>query len=118
MDDENICPNCGHQLRIKREYPSFALICDHCGWGVATTMWDPIDLDETEYVIRLAEGNIVNKKTLSLISQMTGLNFILSKKLIESFGILWSGKAREAKEKIDFLKEQEISFTITPEFPY
>lgn len=49
---------------------------------------------------------------------MTGFSFILSKKLIESFGTLWSGKAREAKEKIDFLKEQEISFTITPEFPY
>ena len=118
MENENICPNCGHPLRIKREYPSFALICDHCGWEVATTTWDPIDLDETEYAISIADGTVPDKKTLSLVSRMTGLNFIASKKLIESRGILWSGKARDAQEKIAFLKEQEISFTITPEFPY
>lgn len=119
MDEEdNACPECGHPLRIERNYPSFVYVCDHCGWSAATTRWDPIDLDRTKYEIRLAEGTPVNKETLSLVSRMTGKNFIDSKKVIEACGIIFVGEARDILKQKDFLAKQGVAFAIEPDFPY
>lgn len=118
MEKNNICPDCGAELRIDRCGCAVTYTCPKCGWSVATTEWEPIDLDETEYAISIADGTVPDKKTLSLVSRMTGLNFIASKKLIESRGILWSGRARDAQEKIAFLKSEGLPFQITPTFPY
>ena len=118
MENEHTCPNCGAKLRVERNYPSFAYICDKCGWEAVTTKWDSIDLDETEYVFRLAEGNKTDRDTLSLISKLTGKNFIASKKAIEGLEIIHKGKARDAVEMRNRLDKSGIRYSIDPEFPY
>jgi len=119
MENEHICPNCGSKLRAERKnYPSFSYICDNCGWEAVTTKWDPIDLDETEYVFRLSEGNPIDKATLSLVSKLTGKNFIASKKAIQELNVIFKGKARDAVEMRDFLDKSGIHYSIDPELPY
>ena len=119
MENEHICPNCGAKLRAERKnYPSFSYICDSCGWEAVTTKWDPIDLDETEYVFRLSEGNTVDKATLSIVSKLTGKNFIASKKAIEELEVIFKGKARYAVEMRVFVEKSGIRYSSYPELPY
>ena len=118
MESNHVCPKCGAELRIERNYPSFSYICDNCGWEAVTTMWDPIDLDDTIFTVSLAPGNPANKETLSLVSSMTGKNFIESKKLIESNGVIFSGKAREIQNFLKDLKDGPIKVQVSPDFPY
>lgn len=118
MEKNNICDKCGAELRVDRCGCAVTYTCPKCGWSVATTEWEPIDLDDTQYEIRLSEGTPVSKKILSLISAMTGKNFIDSKKIIEDCGVIFVGKARDILEKKDFLTKQGVAFVIEPDFPY
>ena len=118
MEKNNICDKCGAELRVDRCGCAVTYTCPNCGWSVATTEWEPIDLDETKYEIRLAEGTPVNKETLSLVSRMTGKNFIDSKKAIEACGVIYVGKARDILEQKNFLAKQGVAFVIEPDFPY
>lgn len=81
-------------------------------------MWDPIDLDDTIFTVSLAPGNPANKETLSLVSRLTGKNFIESKKLIESSGPVFSGKAREIQGLLKDLEDKPIEVQVSPDFPY
>lgn len=112
------CEKCGAEMMVERCGCAVTYICPKCGWSVATTEWEPIDLDETEYVFRLAEGNAADKETLSLVSKMTGKNFIASKKAIEELDVIYKGKARDAVEMKNKLNANGIHFTIEPDLPY
>lgn len=118
MDKNNICPKCGTELKKERFGHSVVYTCPKCGWSVATTESEPIDLDDTKYEIRLAIGTPVNKETLSLVSNMTGKNFIESKKVIENHEVIFVGKARDILGQKDFLAKQGLTFVIKPDFPY
>ena len=118
MEKNNICDKCGAELRVDRCGCAVTYTCPNCGWSVATTEWDPIDLDETEYVFRLSEGNPVDKATLSLVSKLTGKNFIASKKAIEELEVIFKGRARDAVEMRGFLDKSGIRYSIEPELPY
>lgn len=113
MNHDDTCPKCGAKLREERRgYPSFAVVCDNCGWEAATTMLDPIDLDDTIFTVSLAPGTPANKETLSLVSRLTGKNFI------ESNGPVFSGKAREIKSLLKDLEDKPIEVQVSPDFPY
>ena len=118
MENEHVCPKCGAHLRTERNYPSFSYICDNCGWEAVTTIWDPIDLDDTIFTVSLLPGDPVTKETLSLVSKLTGKNFIESKKLIESNGVIFSGKAREIQSLLKNLDDGPINVRVSPNFPY
>ncbi len=115
---DNTCPECETELKKERHGHSAVYTCPKCGWSVATTEFDPIDLDETKYEIRLAEGTAVTKETLSLVSHMTGKNFIDSKKIIESRDAIFVGQALDILKQREFLTKQGVAFIIEPDFPY
>lgn len=112
------CPECGAEAITERDGCAVTYTCPKCGWSAATTEWEPIDLDDTQYEIRLGEGVPTGKENLSLVSHMTGKNFVDSKKIIEDCGVIFVGKTRDIFEKREFLNEQGIPFVIEPDFPY
>lgn len=118
MNKDMTCPECGTKLIKERFGHSAVYTCPKCGCSAATTEFDPIDLDETQYVIRLAEGTAVSKETLSLVSYLTGKNFIDSKKVIENRDIIFAGQAHDILRKKDYLSKQGVTFVIEPDFPY
>ena len=118
MDKGMTCPECGTKLIKERFGHSAVYTCPKCGWSAATTEFDPIDLDNTQYVIRLAEGTPVTKEVLSLVSYMTGKNFIDSKKVIENRDIIFAGQAHDILKQKEYLAKQGIGFVIEPDFPY
>lgn len=46
---KNYCLDCGAEMIEFYEKPSFALECPKCGYGIATTRWEDIDMDMTNY---------------------------------------------------------------------
>ena len=116
--DNYSCPQCEEQLIKERCGAGVTYTCPKCGWSVASTEFYSIDLDNTQYKIRLAEGTPVSKESLSLVSHMTGKNFIESKEIIENCKVIFVGKAREIVKQKEYLTEQGVAFVIEPDFPY
>ena len=118
MENNNACQKCGAEMTVERCGCAVTYTCPKCGWSVATTEWEPIDLDDTIFTVSLAPGNPANKEMLSLVSRLTGKNFIESKKVIESNGAIFSGKAREIQNFLKDLEGKPIKVQVSPDFPY
>lgn len=112
------CPHCGTEMIAAYQKPALNLVCPKCGCKIATSKWDDIDLDDNDYEIVLESLSTPTAKQLKIISELTGLNFISSKNLLSSGGILLKAKPSEIKLKLKFLDEAEIAYRITPDFPY
>ena len=79
---------------------------------------DAVGLDDTDYKIVLKSLAHPSMNQVKLISNLTGQNFIVSKRLLENGGVLLSAKAIEIREKKKLLNENGVNFSISPEFPY
>ena len=117
-ENKYICPNCGTEMIAEYQKPALNLVCPKCGCKIATSKWDNIDLDDDDYEIVLESLATPTNKQLKIISEMTGMNFISSKNLLVSGGILLKAKASETKSKLKILDDAEIAYRITPDFPY
>lgn len=117
-ENKYICPKCGTEMIAVYEKPALNLTCPKCGCKIATTKWEDIDLDDTDYeiVVKPLVNPLMNQ--VKFISNLTGQNFIVSKKFLENGGVLLKAKAIEIREKKKLLKDNGIDYSISPEFPY
>ncbi len=117
---KNICPECGAEMLDKTNGPYIHIVCPKCGYGLATydyTLDDPIKFDEKIYTVK-SVGNKTSIKALKVISKISNLNYVQCKALVETDGIICSGKAKEIIESIKELKQNNVGFEISPEFKY
>ncbi len=117
-ENKYICPKCGAEMVAIYEKPALNLSCPKCGCKLATTKWDKIDLDDTDYEIILASLIKPSMNQIKLISNMTGKNYIASKKILETGGLLLTAKAIDAENILKDLNDAKIKFHISPNFPY
>ena len=116
------CEKCGTPMI--RELPEghgggFSMTCPKCGWGFATSYFDPICLDQTEYQITLLEGNPASTEVIRAVNQVAHRNFIKSRELILSAPhVIFKGKALAIHEKTDILDAASILYRIEPDYPY
>lgn len=100
------------------EKPALNLMCPKCGIKIATTKREKNDIDDNDYEIILKPVFNPSIKQIKILSNLIGQNFVKSKKLLESGGILLKGKAVEIKEKMIILNKSVIEYSIYPNFPY
>ena len=123
------CSRCGQEIISIIEGHSLILTCSEHGGRIATTYFSDMELDSTNYEIFLKPNNIVNKDNIKIISKISNLNFLESKKLLESKTAVSIYKVKdEAVREISKpeeiikvarkLKELSLDFYITPEFKY
>lgn len=117
-ENKQICPKCGTEMIAVYEKPALNLTCPKCGCKIATTRWEEIDLDDTNYQIILKPFKTPSMEIIKLVSKKTGLNFIDSKKLLENGGLFMEDKAIAIKKQCNMLDNYNIEYTITPDFPY
>ena len=114
-----ICKKCGNSMKLVDDGVSIGWICESCGEGYITTYDNPINSDENIYEIILLSHYKVSKEQLKFISKINNSNYIQTKKdLIKGNVVLKKGLAKEIKDILIQLKNLEISFTVSPEFPY
>ena len=117
-ENKYFCPKCGTEMIADYEKPALNLTCPNCGCKIATTKWEDIDLDDTDYEVVLKPSINHSMEQIKFVSKLTGLNYIDSKKLLENGGILLKARAVELKEKMNSLVAIGINFSVTPDFPY
>lgn len=115
---ENKCPNCGKELKVVIEGTAKNFTCKYCGYSFATSVTEGIEWDSKEYTIILERNNKTTLNQIKMISQLSSYNFIESKNLLINGGILNSGRAIYVKKVIKKLKEEDIKFSVIPEFVY
>lgn len=118
MSEKVICEKCGAEMQYFQKYGSCGMTCPKCGWGWATTFTAPIDQDDAEYTISVSQSEAPSISTIKCVSKLSGCNFIEAKKMIQTNGFTKSGKAREIQECAAAFSSADISFKITPDFPY
>lgn len=117
-NEKILCEKCGKEMLPLDTQRSIGMICPSCGWGWATSYFEPYETDQTEYSI-IVFGNNATKNNIKIIAEYANINYIQAKKLIEMpEAIVLVGKAAEILEKKKKLIENNISFKIQPEFPY
>ena len=117
-NNKYICPECGTIMNETYDKPALNLVCPKCGNKIATTRWEPIDLDSTEYEIIISKGNTESMDNIKLVSKLTGENYIKSKELLLNGFVCFKGKAIDVivmKKKLD---DYHIQYIINPNFPY
>ncbi len=82
------CPICGKIMRCEINNSAINYYCDACEYSEASTYYDPKIWDISEYSIILKPQNNINLDQIKLISHLSGLNFISSKKLLNCGGFL------------------------------
>ena len=112
------CEKCGSEMQEFETQASMGMKCPKCGWGWVTTNTNSIFYDETEYDLRINPISSPSKETISIISTILNTNYLVSIKLIKTGKAHITGKASEIIKKIKILKLKNISFDITPNFPY
>lgn len=112
------CEKCGSEMQEFETQASMGMKCPKCGWGWATTNTNSIFYDETEYDLKISPISSPSKEEISIISTILNTNYLTSIKLIKTGNVHITGKASEIIDKIKKLKAKNISFDITPKFPY
>ena len=79
MNNTIICENCGAEMRFKQDGHSISWICDNCGEAVASTCFEPYEMDLTVYHILLSSPFKANTNMLKLVSEIAGCNYIEAK---------------------------------------
>ena len=115
---KNYCLDCGTEMTEIYEKPALNLTCPKCGCKIATTRWEKIDLDETNYAISVNPIENPSIQQIKVVSKILGENFITSKKVLEKGGTVFEGKAVDVKSIVKTLKDIHIKYVIIHEFPY
>jgi hypothetical protein len=117
-ENKYICPKCCAEMIAVYKKPALNLACPKCDCKLATTIWEDIDLDDTDYEIVLKLSANPSMNQIKFLSHLTGQNYIASKKLLEKGGVLLKAKAVEVKNKMVELDKINIQYYISPDFPY
>ncbi len=118
MEEKYICPECGAEMKETYNKPSLLLDCPKCGCKIATTKWDPIDLDQTIYELFVEKIESPTLDNLRFISSMTGDNYIKTKQDLIEGNISFKYCAVDMKEKMKEFDNNNIKYHIAPEFHY
>ena len=114
------CDECGAEMINKSEGPYIHFVCPKCGKALASydpSKEDPIKFDETIYYVK-SKSNKPDCDNIKVLSEINGLNYLKCKQIIENNDIITTGKALDIIIHLKLLKQNNIQFTIEPNFVY
>ena len=112
------CPQCGTEMVETYEKPALNFTCPKCGFQIASSRWDDIDLDDTCYEINLLPIKSPTIEEIKFISNQTGINYLKCKELLIEGGVLFTGTANETKARKEILESKHFKIKIVPDFSY
>ncbi len=112
------CPKCGNEIIVINNGREIINKCNSCDYEVVTTYNSQMDLDNTKYVISILSDNEISLNNIKLVSKLTGLNFVQSKKCLQDGYSFNKEYAEEVLEKKKIFEKYDIKYRIIPKFPY
>ena len=111
------CLSCGTEMECKIEGHCLSWICNNCGDGIATSYFEPIELDQTDYYLHIAPVIAPSPDVLRYISQLLMCNYMQAKaRLVDE--IIIKEKATKVNDIAYKLTTLNLAYTITPDYPY
>lgn len=115
----NKCKMCGGETEFRRIGSVQGLFCKTCDWNLVTSYIPEIELDETLYEVKVNNGDIHNINHVKIIAEVSGLNFLSSRKLLsEQNPTIFRGMALNVIRVRTALAQEGLDYEITPEFNY
>ena len=111
------CLTCGTEMECKIEGHCLTWICSNCGDGLATSYFEPIELDKTEYCLHIAPVATPSADVLRCISQWLMCNYMQAKARLNS-EITITDVALKIRDIARTLSALGLVYTITPDYPY
>lgn len=129
MTEKILCEKCGTEMIDRSEGGSILVECPNCGWGWATTSYDPTADDDTAYEIWLRPGNSQSTEMLRLIASVSNINYLQAKKMLNSEEpvLLYKAdneaaaiqnKVQKIQDIARRLEDANVMFFIVPDFRY
>ena len=116
---QTLCPECGAEMHCIDPVRHVGMICPNCGWGWATTDFDPILDDLQDYSIILEEAVKPSAEMVKTLSRITGQNYIKARELLKNPPcVIYTGKAKAVKLVASELSSLSIGFSIQPPFSH
>ena len=112
-----ICEKCNSEMIPFKDGLSQGWSCK-CGWGIVTSCVSEIDSDCNKYSIILKAVTSPDVNSIKTISNSLGCNFLEAKNLLKKGEKIIEDKAPVIKDKALELKNNNILYTIIPNFPY
>ena len=113
-----ICEKCNTEMTYFKNGQSQGWTCPNCGNGLVTSFVDDMQLDENTYTVTLLPNVSPSASALKVVSKVSGLNILESKKLSLEGGELIKGRAHKISDSINQIKTVGLLFKISPEYPY
>lgn len=117
MSEKIICEKCGHEMSYFIDGSTCGTTCKNCGWGCVTSYIEPIRLDTNEYKLIIYPIENPSTNSLRCIAQLLMCNYLKAKEKLHSEIVLTNNAVKIQEIAIELTK-QNISFVITPDFPY
>ena len=96
------CPKCNSELIENIKFGSREYFCPNCNYGVSAFVNEPIEEDDTIYVL----------------AKILNYNFLDVKKLCADHSTIYRDNAKAMKNAKTALDEASIKYTIKPEFKW
>ena len=109
--------SCGTEMECKIEGHNLSWICHNCGDGLATSYFEPIELDQTEYCLHIAPVTSPSADVLRYFSQLLMCNYMQAKARLND-EIIIKEKATKVNDIAYKLTTLNLAYTITPDYPY
>lgn len=113
-----ICEKCNTEMNYFQNGQSQGWTCSNCGNGLVTSCIDDMQLDETVYEVTLLPNNSPSTADLKILSKISVLNILDSKKLATQGGHLVKVRAHIIADAIHQIKSTALSISISPNYPY
>ena len=113
------CEKCGGELEYRQEGSVQGLFCKNCDWAVVTTAIPAVLQDDTPYEVRLAGGDPRNESHIKAVAQVSGVNFLSARTLLQQPDpLVFKGEAAKVVEIRRALQGAGLKYDIRPPFPY
>lgn len=113
-----ICEKCGHEMIYNLAGNSCSWSCPQCGWGLATSYFAPIEMDQTEYSILVQNVASPSVSMIKCVARILACNSMTARTLLQNGSCTVSGKATLIKNYISALDSAGLQYHIEPRFPY
>jgi hypothetical protein len=95
------------------------IICENCGWSVATTNYETPGWDRTRYTIHLTAPESVRLTVIAKLSVLLGMRAIEMKQMLHAnLPIAGNLSATDVQRLRTVLMSMDVGLSISPPFPW
>lgn len=112
------CIKCKSEMRYSRDGISAVWTCPECGYALATTYSNPMELDFEKYNLTIKKVEQPKAVQIKCVSEICKCGLLEAKESLQNDLVVSDKNAKEVAEYIKKLSLVELEYSVTPDFPY